>query len=138
LNSSSISHLSLSVAKLLAVSDSSEIVSCVDRLEKSSCRLGLVEVVDSLVVDDEGDLSNLLDSVSTSHHESGDRRGSDSRSQSVSLLSDVDLSVPSSPGLSGSEHSSTSTHVSESSLSSSVSTSSRNSRNTRNSSTSSP
>jgi len=138
LNVSSVSHLSLAGSELLRFHDSLDIGGSVQSLEESLSLGSLVDVVNSLVVNNEGDLSDGGDSVSSGHDESGDGRSSDGRSQSKTLLSDVDLSVPSSPGLGGGEHSASSAHVTESSLSSSVGSSSRNSRNTGNSSTSSP
>lgn len=56
----------------------------------------------------------------------------------MSLLLKVDLSVPSSPGLKGSEHSSLSTHVTEGTLTRSVGTASTNSGNSSNGTTSTP
>jgi len=138
LDVSSVSHLSLSASNLSGLDNSGDVDQSVDGAEKSSGLGSLVEVIDGLVVDDERDLGDGLDSVSSGHDQSGDGGSGDSRSQSVSLLSNVDLSVPSSPGLSGGEHASSSAHISESSLSSSVGSSSRNSRNTGNGSSSSP
>jgi len=76
--------------------------------------------------------------VSTGHDEGGDGRGGKGRGNSVSLLVDVDLSVPSSPGAGGGEHSSTTAHVSEGSLSSTVCTTTGNSGNTGYGTTSTP
>jgi hypothetical protein len=64
--------------------------------------------------------------------------GRNGRSQSVSLESEIDLSVPSSKGLEWEGHSTFSTHVSESSLSVSGSTRSFDSWNSGNSSSGSP
>jgi len=138
LNVSSISRLSSSSSDLLGIDNSNYISISVKFFQECSGALRLVDRVHDLVVNDQGDLGNLLDSVSSGEYQSGDGRSGNSRSQGVSLLGHVDLSVPSSPCSSGSKHSSSSAHVSESSLSSSVGTSSRDSRNTGNSSTSSP
>lgn len=56
----------------------------------------------------------------------------------MSSLGHIDLSVPSSVGLEGSEHSSLSAHISEGGLSGSVSTRSRDSGNSSHGSTGSP
>ena len=50
------------------------------------------------------------------HDNSRDSSGSNSRADGISLLVDIDLSVPASPCSGGGEHPTTSTHVSESSL----------------------
>jgi len=76
--------------------------------------------------------------VSTGHDEGRDGGGSEGRGNSVSLLVDIDLSVPSSPGAGGGEHSSTTAHVTESSLSSTVCSTTGDSGNTSHSSTSTP
>ena len=56
----------------------------------------------------------------------------------MSLLVEVDLSVPSSVGLEGSEHSTLSAHVTEGTLATSASTRTTDSWDSSNSSTSSP
>ena len=56
----------------------------------------------------------------------------------MSLLLKVDLSVPSSPGLEGSEHSSLSAHVTEGTLARSVGTATTNSGNSGNGTTGTP
>jgi len=138
LNVSSVSHLSFSWAKLPRLDNLGDISESVQSMEEGSGLGGLVNVVDSLVVNDEGDLSDGLDSMSTSHDQSRDSRSGNSGGQSVSLLGDVDLAVPSSPDLSGGKHSTSSAHVTKSSLTSSMSSTSRYSRNTGNGSSSSP
>lgn len=45
---------------------------------------------------------------------------SDSRSDGMTLLFDIDTTVPSSPGLEGSEHATFTTHVTEGTLTTSV------------------
>jgi hypothetical protein len=56
----------------------------------------------------------------------------------VSLLGDVDLSVPLSPGAEGGEHTSLSAHVTEGGLSRSVGTATTDTGNTSDSTSSSP
>ena len=61
-------------------------------------------------------LSHALSYSYLLHDNSRDSSGSDSRADGISLLVDIDLSVPASPCSGGGEHPTTSTHVSESSL----------------------
>jgi len=100
-------------------------------------RLGLLCVLE-LVVDNQWDLWDLVDSVTSSHDQSWDSGCGQSGCNCESALVDIDLSVPSSPDLDGAEHSTSSAHVSEGSLSGSVGTTSVNTGNTSNGSTSSP
>jgi len=109
-----------------------------DVLQQGDGILGLDDIVESLRVDDEGDLGNLVHSVSSGQNQSGDGGTGQSRGDSVSALVAVGASVPSSPGLGGCKHSSSSAHVSESSLSGTVGTSSANSGNTSDGTTGSP
>lgn len=76
--------------------------------------------------------------MSSCENEGRNGGSSDGRSNGESLLVLVDLEMPLSVDLGRSEHSSTSTHVSERSLTGSVGTTSRDTRNSGNSSTSSP
>jgi len=138
LDITSSSHLALSGADLLGVDDTLNVGVSVDVLQESNSLGGLVDGVDGLVVNNERDLGDLVDAVTTGHDEGGDGRGSNGRDQSISALVDVDLSVPSSPDLSGGKHTSTTAHVTEGSLAGSVGTTSRNTRNTSNGTTSSP
>lgn len=135
---SSVSELSSSLSDVHGVNNLFDVFVSVKGLQDISGSLSSVDGVNGLVVNNEGDLSNLADSVSSGHNESRDGGSRDSGNQSVSLLGLVDLLVPSSPGLGGGEHSSSSAHVSESGLSSSVGSSSRNSGNTSHGSSSTP
>jgi hypothetical protein len=92
----------------------------------------------SEIVDDEWELWNVLDEVTSSHNKRGNGRCSEGSGNSMSSLGDIDLSVPSSPDFKWSEHSSFSAHVTEGSLSWSGSTRSRDSWDTSYSSTCSP
>jgi len=121
----------------LAFNDSLDIFPSTDSLEESDGILGLFDGFE-LVFNDAGDVGDGGESVSSGHNEGDVSGGSQSRGNSVSLLLEVDLSVPSSPGLEGSEHSSLSAHVTEGTLSGSVGTGASDSGNTSNGSTSSP
>lgn len=100
--------------------------------------LGLGEGLDHISNNHQGDLGNGGDVVSTGQNKGGDSRGGKGRRNSISLLVDVDLTVPPSPGTSGSVHSSTTAHVTEGSLACAVCTTTRNPRDTSHSSTSTP
>ena len=71
----------------------------------------------SEIVDDEWELWNVLDEVTSSHNKRGNGRCGEGSGNSMSSLGDIDLSVPSSPDFKWSEHSSFSAHVTEGSLS---------------------
>lgn len=92
----------------------------------------------SKVVDDEWELWNVLDEMTSSHNKRGNGRCCEGSGNGMSSLGDIDLSVPSSPDFKWSEHSSFSAHVTEGSLSCSGSTRSRDSWDTSYSSTCSP
>ena len=109
------SHLSLSSSDLPGVGDLDDVGVSLGSLEESDGLLGLGVGLGG-VGDDEGDLLDLLDSVSSSENERGEGRGGESRDDGESLLVLVDLDVPLPPDLGGSEHSSTSAHVSEGGL----------------------
>ena len=72
------------------------------------------------------------------HDNSRDSSGSNSRADGISLLVDIDLSVPASPCSGGGEHPTTSTHVSKSSLAWPVGTTSPNTGDTGHSSSCTP
>jgi hypothetical protein len=99
--------------------------------------LGLAEGLD-LVGNNERDLGDLVDDVPTSLEKSWDSGGGDGGADSVTLLGYVDTTMPAAEDLQGSEHVSSTAHVSESSLSGTVGSSSTNTRNTGNGTSSSP
>jgi len=67
-------------------------------------------------VDDEGELGDAVDVVTSGQNEGSDGGGGKSRGDGVSLLVEVDLAVPLSPDLEGSEHATLTAHVTEGSL----------------------
>jgi len=134
---SAVTHLTLSSADLLGVLGVIDIVGSTKSLEKLVGILGLGNVLD-VAGDDEGELRDVVNLVSTSHHKGGESGGSKGRSNGMTTLSSVDLSVPSSPGLGGGEHATLSAHVTEGGLSGAGCSSSRNTRNTSNGTTSTP
>lgn len=124
-----VSEFSFSGSEALGVGDFLDIFVHGESLEESNGFLGLF-VRFKLVFNNEGEFGNLFTFVSSGHHEGGNSRSGKSGGNSVSLLVDIDFSMPSSPHLKGSEHSTLSTHITESGLSSSVGSGSRNSGNT--------
>lgn len=73
---SAVSGLSLSSSSASAILDLLAIFVSLEILEDGNGGLGLGDRVDERVVDNEGNLGNLRDSMSSGHHESGDGRSS--------------------------------------------------------------
>jgi len=119
-----VSGLSLSNSNGLGFDDLLHVGPHSEVLQHLRSGLGLGEVVDNRVADDQRKLRDVLDPVSSGHHQRGDSGGSDGGCNSESLLIHIHSSVPSSPDLEGSEHATLSAHVSKGSLSRSVGTSS--------------
>jgi hypothetical protein len=138
LDVTSVSHLSLTSTNGVGVLDLLDVLEGVDSLEELDGLLGLDDSVESGLVDNQGDLGDLLDAVTTGHNKRSQSRGSQSRADGVSALVLVDLSVPSSPNLGRGEHATTTAHVSEGTLAGAGSTTTRNTRNTGNSTTGTP
>jgi hypothetical protein len=92
----------------------------------------------NIVAENQRQLRNLVDLMSSGKDQRKNGSGRNSRSKSVSLESEVDLSVPSSVGLEWEGHSTLSTHVGEGSLSVSGGTRSLDSWDSGNSSSGSP
>ena len=99
---------------------------------------GLVKGSNGVGADNEGNFGDFLDSVTSGENKRSRGRSSEGRDKGIASLVKIDFSVPSSVDLSGGEHTTASTHVTESSLSGSVSSSSGNTRNTSNGTTSTP
>lgn len=107
---SSVSELTLSSSDLLVVSDSEDVVANSESGEDLADFLCLGNVVDA-VGEDQRKLRNSHDLVTSSQDERSNSSGSDSGSQGVSSLLEVDLSVPSSPYSQRVGHSTSSAHV---------------------------
>ena len=60
--------------------------------------------------------SDKIDDMTLGHDEGGNTGGGDGRAHGVPLLGHVDLPVPPPPGLGGSEHATSTAHVTKSSL----------------------
>jgi hypothetical protein len=134
---SSVSELTLTSSDDLSVGNSFNIFVGTESLEESNGILGLFNTFE-LVVNNQRKVGDVLDSVTSGKNKRSNSGSSKSSGNSVSLLLDVDLSVPSSPGLQGGEHTTLSDGVSEGTLSSSVGTRTRNSGNSGNGSTGTP
>ena len=137
LGEATVPELALTGPQLLGPLDLLDVTEGVDALEDGNSLLGLGNALSS-IVDDQGDLSNLLDAVSAGHNEGGEGGGSQGRDDSEAALVLVDLAVPLAPGLGGGEHATLAAHVSESGLSGTVGSSSRDTGNTGDGATSTP
>lgn len=137
LDESSASQLTLTSSQLLGLDDSDDVLVGTNSLQSGNSLLGLGDGLE-LVSENQWQLLDLLDSVASGQNQRGDSRSGNSRSSSVTLLVLVHLDVPSSPSLGWSEHTTTSTHVTESTLAGSVSTGTTNSWDSGNSTTGTP
>jgi len=123
---SSVSELAFTSSDDLSVGNSFNIFVGTESLQESNDVSGLFDTFD-LVVNNQWEVGDTADSVASSQNERSQSGSSQGSSDGVSLLLDVDFSVPSSPGLQWSEHSTFSTRVGEGTLSGSGSTTSTNS-----------
>jgi hypothetical protein len=137
LSVTTVTELTLTGTELARVGDLNDISVGVDRLQESNSFLGLGQLLNR-VSNNERNFLDLLDTVTTSHDQRRKSRSSQSGSSSETLLVQVGLDVPLSPGLGRSEHTTATTHVTESGLTGTVSTRTVNTRNTSNSTTSTP
>jgi hypothetical protein len=133
----SVPHFTFTGAKFPRVGDLGNIGVGVEALEESNSFLGLLEGLGG-ATDNERNFLNLLNAMSTGEDKRGKSRSGKSRNNSETALVLVDLDVPFPPSLSGSEHTTTTAHVTESSLSRTVGTSSTYTGNTGNSTPGTP
>jgi hypothetical protein len=141
-----VTELTLTGAHLAGLLDLDEVGSGTDGLEEGDGGLGLVQGVDSLGVNDEGNLGDVGDTVTAGEEQSGGGRSSQSgggsettvgarllvpphsldvqfvQSDSNIPLANVDLLVPLAPDLSRGEHTTGTALVTEGSLTGTVST----------------
>ena len=110
----------------------------IDSSEESDGFLCLCEIGEMRIGNDEGDFKDFFDAVTTCEDERGNSGGSNGRGDSVSFLIEIDLDMPFSPCLGGSETTSTTAHVTKGSLARAVSSSTTDTRNTSDSSSSTP
>jgi len=95
---SSVSELALTSSDDLGVGNSFNILISTESSKESNSFLGFFNAFD-LVINNQRKVWNVLDSVASSEDERSDSGSSKSSSNSMSLLLDVNFSVPSSPGL---------------------------------------
>lgn len=132
-----VAHLTLTGTEGTAGLDAFNVSDGSNLLEDFDGSASLVDAFNSRG-QDQGEFGNLLDAVTTSHDEGGQGRRSQSRDDSETALVDVDLTVPSAPDLGGTEHTTTTAHVTESTLTTATSTTTTDTGNTGNSATSTP
>jgi len=123
---SSVSELSFTSSDGLSVGDSFDVFVSTESLQEGNNISGLFNTFE-LVINNQWKVGDSANSVTSGQNEGSQSRSSQGSSDGMSLLLDVDLSVPSSPCLQWSEHSTLSTRVGEGTLSSSGSTTSTNS-----------
>jgi len=133
----SVPELSLTGAELAGVGDLDDIGVSVDSLQEGDSLFGLLVGLDA-GRDDKRNLGDLLDAVTAGKDEGWDSGGGKGRDDSEATLVLVDLYMPLAPDFGGSEHATTTAHVTESSLARAVSTTTANTGNTRYSPTSTP
>jgi len=123
---SSVSELSFTSSDGLSVGNSFDVFVSTESLQEGNNISGLFNTFE-LVINNQWKVGDSANSVTSGQNEGSQSRSSQGSSDGMSLLLDVDLSVPSSPCLQWSEHSTLSTRVGEGTLSSSGSTTSTNS-----------
>jgi len=123
---SSVSELSFTSSDGLSVGNSFDVFVSTESLQEGNNISGLFNTFE-LVINNQWKVGDSANSVTSGRNEGSQSRSSQGSSDGMSLLLDVDLSVPSSPCLQWSEHSTLSTRVGEGTLSSSGSTTSTNS-----------
>mmetsp|Transcript_4103 Transcript_4103/g.9238 ORF Transcript_4103/g.9238 Transcript_4103/m.9238 type:complete len:333 (+) Transcript_4103:280-1278(+) len=126
---SSVTHLTLTGTDLLRVSSLFDIIESTDGGKDILGGGGLLGGFNR-GIQDKRNFRDFVNDVSTGHDKGRDGGSGQGGGNGVSLLANVDLLVPLAPGLGGSEHASSTTHVTESSLSGSGGTSSSYTGNT--------
>ena len=134
----SVPGLALAGAQLLGVVSLLDISVGTELLEGLDGQLGLVDVGERSLGDDQRDLLQGLDAVSAGLNEGRDGRSSESGGDGKPALADVDLPVPPAPDLGGIEHAASTAHVTEGGLARAVGTTSLDTGDTRHSATSPP
>merc|ERR1712158_181343 len=137
LDSSAVAHLSASGSEAAGGFDALDVFPRADLAEHSDGVLCFLQCLDG-VVDNEGKLGNSLNRVTLGHGKSGDGGGGNGGASGISSLCDVNLAVPSAPGLVGVEHATSAAHVSESGGTGAGGSSSTDTGDTRNGTTRSP
>jgi len=110
-----VAHLSLTRSELARIGHLYNVTIRTEGLKKCNGFLCLVERLYG-IADNKGNFFNLLDSVAASKNERGKSRCGEGRDGCKAALILVHFDVPSTPGLRGREHPTTTTHVTERSL----------------------
>lgn len=108
-------HLSLARTELTRVGDLDDVGIRTEGPEESDGLLCLLVALRG-VGDDEGDLFDLLDAVTTGEDKRRESRGCEGRDDSEATLVLIDLYVPAAPDLCRGEHATAAAHVTEGSL----------------------
>eukprot|EP00750_Incisomonas_marina_P002210 INCI1215.1.p1 GENE.INCI1215.1~~INCI1215.1.p1 ORF type:complete len:438 (-),score=48.76 INCI1215.1:185-1498(-) len=137
LSGAAVAHLAAAGAGGARVAHVLNVLVSADFLAQSVGGRGLGDALDG-VGKHAGDLGNVGDAVSAGHDEGRDRRGGESRGDSVAALVLVDLLVPLAPDLGGCEHASATAHVAEGTLSGAGGTATSHTGDTGHSATGSP
>lgn len=137
LSESSVPQLSFTSSQLLALHNSQYVIIDSESLQEGNGFLGLFNGFE-FVINNKGEFGYLLNLVASGQDERSASTGSNGGSGGMSPLLDVDLTVPSSPGLDGCEHSTFTAHVTEGTLTTSAGSTSTNTGDTGNGSTGSP
>jgi len=132
-----ITHLSFTGAKLARVGHLYNVTVRAEGLEKRNSFLRLVEGLDD-IANNKGNFFNLLDAVTTGQDERGKRRRGEGRNGSKTALILVHFDMPSTPGLRGRKHPTTTAHVAKRSLTRAVGAPTADAGNTSNGTTSTP
>uniref|UniRef100_A0A1L8EJ57 Uncharacterized protein n=1 Tax=Haematobia irritans TaxID=7368 RepID=A0A1L8EJ57_HAEIR len=136
-NATTVTHSTTASTETLGFVDLLDISPDLHASEEDNSLLGLLQFL-YFIGHNQGEFRDTIDDVTLRLYEGWYARGSDSGNQSVTALVYVDLAVPATVGLSGSEHTTTTTHVTESTLTGTVSTTTTDTGNTGNSTTSTP
>lgn len=130
-------QLTLTSTELAGSLDLGELWASTNSLEESDSGGGLLDSDTSECGrgDDERDLGDVGDAVTTGEEEGGAGRCSDGRGSCETLLAKVDLLVPLAPDLGWCEHATRAAHVTKGSLTGTVSTTTRDTWDTGNSTT---
>lgn len=137
LTEATVTHLSLTGTESAGILDTLDIGKGGNLLEDLDGLLGLLAGL-SLVGEDEGELGDLLDAVTTGKDEGGEGRGSQGTDNSVTTLVDRHLTMPAAPDLGGCKHTTTTTHITKGTLSGTTSTTTTNTGDTGNGTTGTP
>jgi hypothetical protein len=130
LNVATVAHLANTTTELLGGLRLFNVLISVELLEEGSGSSSLGDALDLIRGNNEGNLSDGTNAVTTGENYRGKRRGSEGRDQSKAALVHINLAVPATPGLGGSKHATTTAHITESTLARARGTTTANTGNT--------